>query len=279
MGGEPFLREDWYFVGQTISDLGMHLSIASNGLLVKKNIEKISQLEPLVIGISIDGIEQMHDTIRGKGTFGACIEAIELLREKGIGVTVITTVSKLNFKDLPKMKDLIYKKGINWQIQIAMPFGNFAPSYLLSKEEYYAVAMFIASARVKSKFSDMPVIGAHCFGYNSMFLPGCSSWNGCTAGISSIGITSDGGIVGCLSMGNQRFIEGNIRNEKLKGIWYSDSFKYNRGFEKGKLGPNCMECRYGTKCKGGCNSMSYTITNSFHNDPYCFYKIEKEMGI
>jgi radical SAM protein with 4Fe4S-binding SPASM domain len=277
MGGEPFLREDWFSIGQCIKSLGMNLSIVSNGTILEKYIEKISQLKPKVVGISLDGLKESHEKIRGKGTFEKTIRAIELLREKGIQTTVITTVSKINFKDLPKMKNLLYKKGVNWQIQVAMPLGNFQKEQMLSKEEFYATALFIAKERIENSFKNLPVIGAHCYGYYSKFLPGCS-WEGCSAGISSIGITSDGGIVGCLSMGNERFIEGNIREKSLKEIWEDpNSFSYNRKFDKNQLGPNCRNCKYGTICKGGCNAMSYTITGKFHNDPYCFYAIEKNV--
>ena len=277
MGGEPFLRKDWLPVAQCVKDLGMNLNFVSNGTILDRYIDKISQLEPKVIGISLDGMKESHEKIRGEGTWEKTVKAIELLRERQIQTTVITTVSKINFKDLPKMKDLLFKKNVNWQIQVAMPFGNFKKEQMLSKEEFYATALFIAKERIKNKFSDLPVIGAHCYGYYSKILPGCK-WDGCAAGISAIGITSDGSIVGCLSMGNNRFIEGNVRDKSLEEIWEDpNNFAYNRKFDKTRLGPNCRKCKYGVKCKGGCNSMSYTITKKFHNNPYCFYVIEEKL--
>ncbi len=279
LGGEPFLREDWYSIGQCIKDLGIKLSFVSNGMVLDKNIEMLSSLEPKVVGLSLDGLEKTHDSIRGiKGSYQRVLKSIDLLSDRSIQTTIITTISKKNFYDLPKLKDLIYKKGINWQIQVAMPFGNFQKDQMITPEEYYSVALFIAKQRIKTKFDDLPVIGAHCFGYYSKILPGGKSWKGCTAGLSSLGVTSDGGIVGCLSMGNNRLIEGNIRNQNLKEIWYDENkFRYNRNFIEKQLGPNCMNCKYGGRCRGGCNSMSYTITNKFNNDPYCFYQIENNL--
>ncbi len=277
MGGEPFMRKDWFLLGECIKDLVMGLNIVSNGLVLGKHINKISQLKPQVVGISLDGLKETHDKIRNKGSFRAALNSIDLLRTKGIQTTVITTVSKINFNDLNKMKDLIGKKGVNWQIQVAMPFGNFDRKFMLSKEEFYAAALFIANLRIKTKFDDFLVVGAHCFGYYSKLLPGCGKWKGCTAGISSIGITSDGGIVGCLSLGNNRFIEGNVREESPEEIWEDGNrFGFTRGFDVDDLGENCKGCKFGAECKGGCSSMSYTITDRFHNDPYCFYKIERD---
>ena len=277
MGGEPFLRDDWLSVGQCIKTLGMNLNFVSNGTILDRYIDGVSRLRPKVVGISLDGVEGNHDAIRGKGNFRKAMGAIDLLREKGIQTTAITTVSKTNFRDLPKMKDLLLKKGVNWQIQVAMPFGNFGKEQMLSKEEFYATALFIAKERSSHRFEDLPVVGADCYGYYSKFLPD-GEWKGCAAGVTAIGITSDGGVVGCLAMGNNRFIEGNVRGKSLTDIWENPtSFAYNRIFDATELGPNCVDCKYGAKCKGGCSAMSYTITDRFHNDPYCFLAIEKEI--
>ena len=98
--------------------------------------------------------------------------------------------------------------------------------------------------------------------------------------MSAIGITSDGGVVGCLAMGNDRFVEGNVRDKSLREIWEDpNSFAYIRKFDVTKVGPNCRDCKHGAKCKGGCSAMSYTTTERFHNDPYCFHTIERETAL
>lgn len=279
MGGEPFLRPDCFAVAHCVRQLGMDVSFVSNGLLVDNVIDELRDVGPRVVGISIDGMRESHERIRGPHTWDKAMGAIESLRANGIQVTAITTVSKLNFADLPKMKDVLLGTGVNWQMQIAMPFGNFQKQLMLSKEEFYATALFIAKERIRNKFADLPVVGAHCYGYHSTVLPGCR-WEGCQAGINSIGITSDGGIVGCLSMGNDRFIEGNIRKRSLVDIWNDDNtFAYNRREDLNVPGPNCVGCKQEPFCKGGCNSVSYVLTNRFHNDPYCFYAIEQEIKI
>lgn len=276
MGGEPLLRDDFAQVAGCIKQLGMKLSVVSNGTLVSRFSDTFVDLTPEVVGISLDGMKERHETIRGEGTWKKTVEAIDLLRSLGIQVTVITAVSKINFRDLPDMRELLRPKGVNWQIQTAMPFGNFRGEQTLSKEEFYATALFIAKERTREPADRMRVVGAHCYGYFSKILPGCGGWNGCTAGISTIGITSNGGIVGCLSLGNDRFIEGNIREKELGDIWNSpDAFAYTRKFSEKDLGDNCTRCRYGKRCGGGCSSVSMALTGKFHNDPYCFYSIEK----
>ncbi len=277
MGGEPLLRKDFFKVASCARQLGMNVNIVSNGLHLDAHIDELSRLEPKVVGISLDGMKSNHELIRGEGTWERTLSAVDLLEQRGIQTTVITTVSKINFKDLPRMKELIIGRGINWQIQTAMPFGSFKRELTLSKEEFYATALFISKERVKNRYEDLPVVGAHCYGYFSKVLPGCV-WDGCTAGISTLGITSNGGIVGCLSMGNDRFLEGNVRERPLQEIWTDpESFSYNRKFKPTDLGENCSQCKHGARCRGGCTSVSNALTGRFHNNPYCFYMIEKEL--
>ena len=54
-------------------------------------------------------------------------------------------------------------------------------------------------------------------------------WKGCVAGLSGVGLTSDGGVLGCLSLvtHGERFLEGNVRRRSLTEIWRDpDSFAY-----------------------------------------------------
>ncbi len=278
MGGEPFLKDDWEKIAQCIVDLGMKLTIVSNGFILNHYLNELIRLRPTVVGISLDGLRKTHDKIRGKnGSFDQAVKSINLLRKNNIQTTIITTVSKINFKELPKIQKLIYNKGVNWQIQLASPFGNFDKIDMLSYEEFYAVGLLIASWRAKHHFLNMPVIGTHCIGYHSKIMENFI-WDGCTAGRTTMGITCQGDVVGCLAMGNDRFIEGNLREKSLEEIWQNkNAFSYNRKFTMNKLGEYCSNCRFGESCKGGCNSVSFSTTNKCHNDPFCFHRIEKEI--
>jgi len=283
MGGEPFLRKDWHIIAKQIKDLGMKLLFISNGYNISKEIiSKLKELSPHSVSTSLDGAKaETHDYIRGvNGSFEKVMKYISLSKKENLPTTIITTVSKLNLKELPEIRDIILNKQIAWQIQIATPEGRFTNKFALSKEEYYSVALFIASMKKKYSVKELPVIGAHCFGYHSQHLPGLGlyqGWDGCQAGISILSIKSNGDVIGCLST-PEAYIEGNIRNKSIIEIWNDpNAFAYNRKFKVEKLGENCKDCKYGVTCKGGCLGMSYGFTNKPHNHPYCFYKIEPEL--
>ena len=284
LGGEPFLRNDWWDIAKNIRDFRMRLVIISNGLRIKeKTIEQLRKLEPYAVAISIDGgSAKTHDYIRQrKGSFESCLKALSKLCEAGISTTVITTVNKINFKELPKLRSILMNKGIAWQLQIAAPLGRFPKKLMLSKREFYAVGLFIAASRSEYRVKELPIVGAHSIGYYSNVLPNINinpRWNGCQAGISAIGIQSDGGVKGCLSLPDE-FIEGNIRRNTISEIWNDARFcSYNRRFSIDNLEEGCRGCRNGSKCRGGCLAVSMGVLGKRYADPYCFNRLEQTLS-
>lgn len=279
MGGELFLRKDWYKIGKEIKDLGMSLSVVSNGFCNGKDIiPKLTKLKADCVTVGFDGLAEMHDHIRGvKGSFRRAVKFMTASKNAGLLTNAITTVHKINFEEIPKMTDLILEDlGVDWQIQEAIPIGRFPKKLVLSDDEYYSLGLFISS--LQKKYSKERVVGGHNFGFNSETISNLSlypTWNGCYAGISVLGMKYNGDVVGCLTLSDE-YIEGNIRDKSVIDIWNDpDSFAYNRKFTKEHLGELCKDCRYGKSCKGGCMSRSSSITGIAHNDPHCFYRIEQ----
>ncbi|MFX1371739.1 MAG: radical SAM protein [Promethearchaeota archaeon] len=279
MGGEPFLRDDWYELAQEIKKQKMKLTIVSNGLVIKNYIPKLKRLQPDCVSLSLDGaIPETHDYIRGiKGAYDKVLESIKLLQNEDIPVSVITTVSKLNIKELKLIRDLLLNRKIAWQIQIALPIGRFPRDLVISRKEFYGVAMFIASSLQKYSIKELPLIGAHCFGYFSIFLPelGLEPWIGCQAGKSVLGIQSNGNIKGCLTLPDN-FIEGNIRTTKLSSILnYRFDLKYAQYSNKVALKSYCATCKMFKKCQAGCLGTMLALSNP--DIPYCLRAIEKDL--
>ena len=95
-------------------------------------------------------------------------------------------------------------------------------------------------------------------------------WHGCQAGLSVIGIDSIGNIRGCESLYDERFIEGNVRNEPLERIWFRDNgFAYNRQFDRSLLQGKCAGCDKAEQCRGGCRGINYFSTGSVSKNIYC----------
>jgi len=279
MGGEIFLRKDWYEISKKIKKLGMALSIVSNGYVNPKNfIKKMTKIEVDSLSIGLDGVKKTHNFIRGReDAFDKTIKFIDEANKAGLKPCPITTFHKLNLKEFHEIKELVLGKGLDWHILTGMLIGRFPKDQLLTKEQHYNLGLLIASA--KKEYSSNEIIPGHIHGFHSKVIHDIThyqKWNGCYAGIKVLGIRSNGDVLGCETLPDE-FIEGNLRKKDLKDIWNDPkAFVYNRNIKISDLKGYCKECRYKKGCKGGCISRSFSMTKQTHNDTYCYYRIEQE---
>ena len=283
MGGEVFLRKDWKIISKEIKDLGIKLSIISNGFFnPDKIIPELVKLETDCVMVGMDGASaETQDKIRRvEGAFDKAWAFIHAAKAVDLPAGIITTVHKLNLNELPTIRDLVLKEEIDWQIQAATVIGRFPEELCLSDKDFYSLGLFIHSIQKKYENEAFSIVGAHNFGFHSDFIRDLSSypeWNGCYAGKTVLGIQSNGNIKGCLAM-SDKHIEDNIRKRSIVDIWKDpNAFAYNRQFKIEDLGENCKGCKYGSTCKGGCATRSSSLTGKMHNDPICFYRIEQKM--
>ncbi|MCK4315698.1 MAG: radical SAM protein, partial [Anaerolineae bacterium] len=206
--------------------------IFTNGTLVTPEcIAQLRALEPRTIGTSLDGgCAAVHDGIRGlPGAFDKTLSAIDDLQAAGLRVGVITTLTRRNLYELPAIARLLAGRDIRWQIQVAGAGGErLDRSDLLTPLEFYFAALFIARMRATYPWTVLPVIGAHDFGYCSSRLPSLrvpgQVWAGCNAGRSVLGIRSDGGVKGCLSLPDT-FVAGSLREHRLAELWEGEPLR------------------------------------------------------
>jgi radical SAM protein with 4Fe4S-binding SPASM domain len=279
-GGEPLFRPDWVQIATRLRDLKIKTRIVTNGLLLgPKTIEQIKDTGIERVGISIDGVGITHDRIRKcSGLFRHILVSIDQLLKTGIPVTAITTVSALNIKELPDLFSLFGSIGVDiWQVQPILPLGRArdCEELILSGSAYMQFGCF-TKAEATSIAPGAPTISpGDSFGYFTELDRRQPAWGGCSAGLDLCGITSDGRIKGCLSMPDE-LADADLRQRNLWDIWFDPgAFRYNREFTVNDLGVNCRSCKHGQCCRGGCSSMSYACTGQLHNNPYCFFSMQK----
>jgi radical SAM protein with 4Fe4S-binding SPASM domain len=282
MGGELFLRPDWLPVAERLREGGVQVVIFTNGtLLTSRRISQLRTLRPRTIGTSIDGGRaSVHDAIRGvPGAFDATLSAIDDLQAAGLRVSVITTITRRNLYELPTIARLLVGRDIRWQIQVAGGGGErLARNDLLTQLEFYLAALFIARTRATYAWSALPVIGAHDFGYCSTRVPSLrmpgQTWGGCGAGRDALGIQSDGGVKGCLSL-PESFVVGNLREHSLAELWEGDTLAPWR--EPVTRHGFCADCPHGERCEGGCTELAVTHSGRRGENPMCLYRIERDL--
>lgn len=290
-GGEPLTRKDITLLIQRLSQKGVSVNIITNGWLLDGSMaEKLKESGIATVAISIDGTRDIHDKIRRKEAFHHAERSFKILKELGIKTGAVTTITNQNIHILRELKEELIRMGVNsWQVQLGLPMGNLKerPDWLLEPERIGDIIDFCYGTAKEGRIKIFP---ADCIGYytkKEMEIKRIayetnmvSMWDGCNAGIRGFGILHNGDILGCTSIRDKSYIEGNIRERSLRDIWEDEnSFTWRRTIKKDQLEGECKFCIYGSKCLGGCPNTRLTMNGSIYSEnKYCAYNLKlKEM--
>ncbi|MDO8507021.1 MAG: radical SAM protein [bacterium] len=272
-GGEPTLKDQFDELIVHVGKRGLKYAFITNGYELPDTIAStISKHRPYAVGVSIDGMEGVHNQIRRKkDSWSRALETIRGVKNLGIQVCVVTTVSRHNLSELDLLADFLSKEVDSWQIQLATPFGRMAKreDALLSEDEFTALCRRIIIYR--HVYPELNIQAADCFGMAPAGTVRSGFWGGCSAGVTSLGIDACGSILPCLSLQSGATC-GNLRERSLEEIWKnSEGFALNRRFhEKDANGGKCEGCEELDLCRGGCASQSYAYYGRFHSSPFCY---------
>ncbi|MBU0908930.1 MAG: radical SAM protein, partial [Proteobacteria bacterium] len=114
-GGEPFVYPQFSEIIQNLlEDPEVHAVILTNGLLLAENIDFLQCVptERLHLQISLDGMEESHDALRGKGTFARLLANLTALRQTRLTATLSVAVNRENIHDLPATIGFAADQGI-----------------------------------------------------------------------------------------------------------------------------------------------------------------------
>jgi len=117
-GGEPLLRKDLFEVLHRANTTAFkHIILQTNGLLLKKLHKEVNDSPITKVAVSIDGLKESNDLIRGiQGYFDLGIEGIKLLRDKQLAISV--TLNRLSADELEKLADLAHSLGADIEFNI-----------------------------------------------------------------------------------------------------------------------------------------------------------------
>ena len=108
-GGEPLIRPDLLELVHYAVDKGMRAVISTNGTLISK--EKANELKKVglsYVGVSLDGMEKVHDRFRGKkGAFKEAITGIRNCQDVGLKVGLRFTINRINIPEVSPIFDLL----------------------------------------------------------------------------------------------------------------------------------------------------------------------------
>jgi len=275
-GGEPFMRHDFLEILDLANSMDFSLEVLTNGILIDENIANImKELSVRVIQVPLEGLEETHESIRGKGTFHRAIDAIKLLKNAGLKVQVRTTITKRSLPDLEPLTKLITSMEVDSFLAteyIPIGRGLGRSDLMLGQEEKDKLKKSLDFLRI----SHGPKISIRgdaygCFESNDdMANFGesdrsilCGALRGDWCGILPNGVVTPCDII--------PFYAGSIRLQKMMDIWNnSPVIKTFRQFDPQKLKGACGSCSSRVMC-GGCRALAFLFYGDFYEeDPMCW---------
>ncbi len=103
-GGEPMMHPEFDEICRTVLTYSEqnHLVLLTNGLLLKERWSclKALPLERLHLQISVDGDKEIHDRVRGTGSYNRMLGSLALAAEKGIDTNLAMAVDRKNLQQM-----------------------------------------------------------------------------------------------------------------------------------------------------------------------------------
>lgn len=249
-GGEALVRKDIETAGAALYQKGFPWGIVTNGLLLdKKRLDSLVDAGMRSITVSLDGLAESHNWLRGNpNSFSKATEAILLLKDiPDLRYDVVTCINRRNFAELSRIKDLLISLGVKeWRIFTIFPIGRAKENqdlYLLPKE-FKGLFEFMKTTRKEGLIR----LNYGCEGFLGEYENEVrEGFFFCRAGINAASVLADGSISACPSL-RDNFIQGNIYTDNFADVWNSRFQKY-RDRSWTKTGP-CTDCEFYTYCEG-----------------------------
>jgi radical SAM protein with 4Fe4S-binding SPASM domain len=124
-GGEPLVYPHLDRLVKELSSRGYRVALLTNGLALDR--DKIEYLPVHEIQVSIDGMEQGHDSLRGAGGFRRSVEAARLVIESGRDLSVATMIHSGSISEMDGLEELVMGLGAReWSLDVPCEAGRWA---------------------------------------------------------------------------------------------------------------------------------------------------------
>ncbi len=286
-GGEPLLLgvdyyrkaiefQKMYSEGKEISN-----TLQTNGVLVNEEWCKFFAENNFLIGISLDGPKDIHDSFRltksQKPTFDTVMGAIRMFKEHGVE---FNTLSVVNSKCEGRGAEIYrFFKAVGSKYMQFLP----AVEHVIEKEGFHRplivspdtegahLAPWSVSPRGYGQFLidifDQWIINDVGTYYVQMFDATLANWCGVTPGVCSMGETCgdalvvehNGDVYNCDHFVYPEYKLGNIAETHLRDI-YASRRRLDFGLAKRNgLPQECLSCKYYFACRGECPKHRFEV--------------------
>ena len=278
-GGEPLIEPEIWNITKILKDKKKNVSLVTNGTLVTERIaRKIKNAHINSVQVSIDGLRETHDYLRGvKGCFDLSMRAVKTLLKEDVSVMVSTTVSQKNVEEIPLLLEKVLDMGVQGFRAIrliVMGRGTGLEQEALTKEQAKTLTLYMLEKRKELK-DRIQIIPDECMSFLGEKIHEYGlSWSGCPAGRTECAVDSAGKVYPCIFLSYEQFVMGSLLNSEFDDIWHSQPFEEFRKIER-----KC-NCPIFDFCKGGCPAAAYGRYKDIkRKDPYCWRDEYEDLSI
>ncbi len=216
-GGEPFLRPDLFDIYHGVSDLGVKITLNSNGTLITPEIaHELGKRPPYIMPITLYGASrETYARLCGNADgFERTLEGIRLLLENKIPIRIHTTLTSANAGDLEGM----YNITADFGLQLTAAGYTLAPREgveacpfavrLTPKERVFYKQRLaeLQGAETRPKLKPVEDLHALIEEDSGAFSSGRKSAFECAAGNFSFVVFWDGRMASCLNLDEPSFV-------------------------------------------------------------------------
>lgn len=264
-GGEPTLMGIDFFkqvlsFQEKYSRSGMKIqnSIQTNGTRLNDEWGKFLKNNSFLVGISIDGPEELHDSFRpdkrGNGSFRKVMDGLEILRKYEVEFNTLTCVQSENGDYPVRVYNFLKEIGSSFMqfIPVVEPQGDGVSYRSVKPDQYgdFLTGVFKEWLRQddvgKIFVQDFDVTLTQVVGLPS---PVCVNAETCG---NAVALEHNGDVYSCDHFVSPEYHIGNIRDQEIDSM-INGTFQQEFGQAKhDELPRYCHQCDYQSYCNGGC---------------------------
>jgi mycofactocin radical SAM maturase len=249
-GGEPFMRPDFLDLMDHAHDKGMVTCISTNGTLIDERIARRLDHPLVYIQVSLDGAtEASNDAIRGRGSYGKVMKALDHLRKRDIEVSINCVLTRHSYPELDNLVELAASYGAKLRVSRFRPSGRGKESWSQLNVEREHMADFSQwlsghlAVSTGDSFFSVTTEERRSLGLNM-----------CGACKLTCCLSPRGDIYPCAFLQEPEFYAGKLPEEDFGTVWKtSPVFDSFRQLEI----KSCESCHRFDMCHGGCPAIAY----------------------
>lgn len=274
-GGDPLIHPHFWEILEEARRSVDRLAILGNPeLLNEKSIAKLKAINISQYQLSIDGMEKTHDYFRSPGSFARTVQAIKMLNMAGIDVVLMSTVSGINYKEMPEVMKLAHKLEVHkWTYARHVPDSGDCG---MSPKEFhnFLETMLAEQNLLKDGRTIFPVKEPLLHAITCKPDTDDIIKSGCSLGSSIFSILPNKVMMGCRRLKGSELGKWKKKGDLLNIYLFHPKMKMYREIDRIE---GCNKCSYKFQCRG-CRAVAHASTGSvFGLDPQCFLHQRKEV--